>query len=360
MKRTIYILLVLAFSCFQLKAQVALADMDSLYRFWEKYRMQYNVDMIYQNIPDVGLLRQYKFEINWYEIRDYSMMNARGIKIINDRRDMEYEERKHVVDMQTIATVEALMDKAEECDKWESRVGNVDTMMYSLVFTSADAPIPLNDKHNTMVDAAEYLTFTHHATKKGENSYSTLSQGFMFYSCLLDSIRQNSLHFDIAELLELLNPILVQPDIECRSIYLSHSSDMWRHAAHMIYVDLDEEPCGKGETNGFVFTMQDDKQADEVLSKIKEVIQVYTATHFDLPYIYIPNRKWGGQAERLFYATNSRFPQFDENTLKLDIMMGDWGMEHNLLVAVTQGDRLLPVNWLQYSRIVDGNEVRVR
>ncbi len=350
--------MVLAFSCFQLKAQVALADMDSLYRFWEKYHMQYNVDMIYQNIPDVGLLKQYKFDINWYEVFDDSIMNAKGIRLHGV--DREYEERTHIVDMQTIATVDALMDKAKECDKWESRMGKKDTVMYSLVFASADAPIPLNDKHNTMVDAAEYLTFTHHATKKTENSFSVLSQGFMFYSCLLDSIRQNSLHFDFEELLGQLSPILEQPDIECRSIYLSHSSDMWRHSAYMFYVDLDEEPCGKGETNGFVFTMQDDKQANEVLSKIKEVIQEYTATHSDLPYIYIPNQRWGGQAERLFYATNSRFPQFDENTLKLDIMMGDWGMQHNLLVAVTQGDRLLPVNWLQYSRIVDGNEVRVR
>lgn len=350
--------MLLAFSSFQLQAQIALADIDSLYRFWEKYHMQYNVDMIYQNIPDVGLLKQYKFDINWYEVFDDSIMNAKGIRLHGV--DREYEERTHTVDMQTIATVDALMDKAKECDKWESRMGKKDTVMYSLVFASADAPIPLNDKHNTTVDAAEYLTFTHHATKKTENSFSVLSQGFMFYSCLLDSIRQNSLHFDFEELLGQLSPILEQPDIECRSIYLSHSSDMWRHSAHMIYVDLDEEPCGKGETNGFVFTIQDDKQADEVLSKIKEVIQEYTATHFDLPYIYIPNRKWGGLAERLFYATNSRFPQFDENTLKLDIMMGDLGMQHNLLVAVTQGDRLLPVNWIQYSRIVDGNEVRVR
>ena len=127
---------------------------------------------------------------------------------------MEYEERKHVVDMQTIATVEALMDKAEECDKWESRVGNVDTMMYSLVFTSADAPIPLNDKHNTMVDAAEYLTFTHHATKKGENSYSTLSQGFMFYSCLLDSIRKTTVS---ANLKKILTGWLIDPDKELQA-----------------------------------------------------------------------------------------------------------------------------------------------
>lgn len=320
--------------------------------------MQYNVDMIYQNIPDVGLLKQYKFDINWYEVFDDSIMNAKGIRLHGV--DREYEERTHTVDKQTIATVKALMDKAKECDKWESSMGQKDTMMYSLVFASADAPIPLNDKHNTTVDAAEYLTFTHHATKKTENSFSVLSQGFMFYSCLLDSIRQNSLHFDFEELLGQLSPILEQPDTECRSIYLSHSSDMWRHSAYMFYVDLDEEPCGKGETNGFVFMMQDDKLANEVLSKIKEVIQEYTATHFDLPYIYIPNQRWGGQDERLFYATNSRFPRLDENTLKLDIRMGDWGMQHNLLVAVTQGDRLLPVNWIQYSRIVDGNEVRVR
>ncbi len=363
--------IVLLFCCFQVKAQVAMAEIDSLYGYWKKYHMEYNVDLIYKNIPDVGLLKQYKFRIPTHIVVSDSILESMGLG--NDgfkkdttkavytyaQADLSWYRRSYNVGMQSIATIEALMNIAKEKDKWESRAGSVDTMMYSLVFADTDEPIPLNDNKNTMVDAAEYLTSSYYSMHEKEE-VAVRHEGYLFYSCLLDSVKTKYQHFDFEEFLKLLSPILERPDIECRSIYLSHSSDMWRHSAYMFYVDLDEEPCGKGETNGFVFMMQDDKLANEVLSKIKEVIQEYTATHFDLPYIYIPNQRWGGQDERLFYATNSRFPRLDENTLKLDIRMGDWGMEHNLLVAVTQGDRLLPINWIQYSRIVDGNEVRVR
>lgn len=363
MKRTALIILLLSVCGFQLRAQVAMDEMDSLCGFWNANHMG-GVDVIWQNLPDIGRVKQYKFRIPSHVVVPDSMLKARGIgdgnrRQTSDELRLDWYRRTHVVDRQSIATVEILMDKAKEKDKWANRGYSVDTMMYSLVFADAESPIPLNDKMNTMVDAAEYLTFSHYS-HKDKNGLVMRNEGYLFYSCLLVPMQQNRLHFDFEELLRQLSSILEQPDIERRSICLSHSSDIWRHSAFMFYVDMDEEPCGKGETNGFVFTMPNDERANEVLSKMKIAIEDYTDTHFDMPYIYIPTESYGAQDARLFYATNAQFSQLDENTLKLDVRIGDWGIQHSVLVAITQGDRLLPADWVRVSRIVDGEVERFR
>jgi hypothetical protein len=363
MIRTVFTILLLDVCGFQLKAQVAMAEMDSLYGLWNANHIG-SVDIIWQNLPDIGRVKQYKFRIPSHIIIPDSILKAKGIgdgnrQLTYDELKLDWYRRLHIVDMQSIATVEALMDKAKEKDKWTNCGNDADTMMYSLVFANAESPIPLNDKMNTMVDAAEYLTFSHYSSKD-KNGLVARNEGYLFYSCLLASMQQNRQHFDFEELLKQLSTILEQPDIERRSIYLSHSSDIWRHSAFMFYVDMDEEPCGKGETNGFVFTMPNDERANEVLAKMKMAIEDYTDTHFDMPYIYIPSERYGAQDARLFYATNAQFSQLDENTLKLDVRISDRGIQHMVLVAITQGDRLLPTEWAGYSRIVDGEFERMK
>ena len=363
MIRTVFTILLLGVCGFQLKAQVAMAEMDSLYGLWNANHIG-SVDIIWQNLPDIGRVKQYKFRIPSHIIIPDSILKAKGIgdgnrQLTYDELKLDWYRRLHIVDIQSIATVEALMDKAKEKDKWTNCGNDADTMMYSLVFANAESLIPLNDKMNTMVDAAEYLTFSHYSSKD-KNGIVARNEGYLFYSCLLASAQQNRLHFDFEELLRQLSTILEQPDIERRSIYLSHSSDIWRHSAFMFYVDMDEGPYGKGETNGFVFTMPNDERANEVLAKMKMVIEDYTDTHFDMPYIYIPTERYGAQDARLFYATNAQFSQLDENTLKLDVRISDRGIQHMVLVAVTQGDRLLPTEWAGYSRIVDGEFERMK
>jgi len=341
--------IVLLFCCFQVKAQVAMAEIDSLYGFCRTKDIM-TVESGIQNIPETGIVKWYKFNMMFYQGRSY----LDSLAILNRHVDgvSAYFINAHKLYDKTIKTINSLMGKAIQKDKWEYHNSKADTMMYSLVLANAQHPIRLGDKYSFFSDASEYLTFKLTTWKDKIDSTSSFSDGFLYYACLTDPSRENPRHITFEEILQQLAPILEQPDIERRSISLSHSSDIFK-ASIILYPThsyTSENKYGKGETHGIIYTMPNDEKMLETLQRIKNMLDKYTEQPADVPFTYNPDIKW------LYYVSgfpNVLFSISNNNDMKLEVRVAKsetfWnnkkGNPRYILVLVTKGDLWLPLDW---------------